>query len=123
MLWLNNIAIITSLALLLYVWLDTEAIIEWASVFRLKFMKYKEFFETRKSNFKQLSYVDFLLLKHNNFFTRLITCPYCLGVWLNVVAFCVFYQWTGGVRFLAIDIWGTWITYSGFRWLLKKFNE
>lgn len=31
-----------------------------------------------------LHYTDFLLIKKNSFFIRLITCPICLGVWLNV---------------------------------------
>ena len=32
-----------------------------------------------------MSYPDYLLLKHNSFFVRLITCPLCSSVWVSVM--------------------------------------
>jgi hypothetical protein len=63
---------------------DTNAIYEYLHPILPKF-DYKE----HKEDFTYLEYLDTF---HNNFFTRLLTCPYCLGLWLSIGA-GFFYYW------------------------------
>jgi hypothetical protein len=83
------------LAFFLIVWFDTDAFFEYIKVFRLH--KYgnwgtktpdeiwgvPEYEELIKED-PDLSYIEFLNIKHNNFFTRLFSCPLCLGFWVHI---------------------------------------
>lgn len=108
-----ELQLVCGIVALIYVWLDTDGIREWAKVFRLKFFKYQEYETFQKSNYPAKDYATFLLLKHNNFLTRLVTCPYCLAVWLNIIGMCVINKWPN----IGITIIGTWIGY-----VLVKFS-
>jgi hypothetical protein len=117
-----SLTLITFIVVFLYVWNNTDAAVEWTELFRLRFMKYKEYRVAHK-DFPQLYpfYVDYLELKHSNFFTRLICCPICFSVWLNILSICVFYTWTGWKN-LALNIIITWIMYFGLKRLITKLN-
>jgi len=32
-----------------------------------------------------LTYIEYLETMYNNYFTRMINCPYCLGFWLSII--------------------------------------
>ena len=77
-------------ALILLIWFETEALLEYAKVFRLnKLFKINEYEKCLNENLEDdVSYPDFLASEYNNFFTRLISCPICLGFWVTLcVAF------------------------------------
>jgi hypothetical protein len=67
-------------AMILLIWFRTEAFIEYCRVFKLEKF-YKEYDEKKKED-ARLTYHGYLLQYHNNFFTRLITCPICSSVWV-----------------------------------------
>ena len=83
-------------ALILYIWFETEAFVEYTSAIDfvcslltkernemiLKYRKSQEFSPS-------LSYPEFLLSENNNFFTRLLSCPVCLSVWVTLTVMYV----------------------------------
>ena len=92
---MEEIYVIFLIAIVLLIWLKTDAFIEWGSVFGLsKILKTKEFrdfkLEQLLSNNQSvdITYPTFLKLNHNSFFTRLISCPICLSFWLSIIG-CV----------------------------------
>lgn len=74
----------------LFIWFKTEAFIEYFKYIPIlnKFLKIKEYYNYQ-FNGGELSYPLFLQTNNNNFFTRLISCPYCLNFWLNLVTLSI----------------------------------
>jgi hypothetical protein len=70
-------------ALLLLVWFETDAFNEYCKLFKLTNFFYLDEFNATLKEGSTLSYPDFLREFYNSFFTRLISCPICLSVWLG----------------------------------------
>ena len=77
------------IAFVLIIWLKKEAFIEYAKLLGLSKLLQVDKFEDRE--IYELNYPAFLLVNYNNFLTRLISCPICLGVWLNIFV-CLFFR-------------------------------
>lgn len=82
-------AIISSIcfvALFLTVWLKTDAFVEYMSLLKLdKYFHIKDYLDVSGDQ----SYPQFLVEYYNSFFTRLISCPICLSVWLGfIISLC-----------------------------------
>ena len=83
---LDIIIVICLIVTSLVVWFRTEAFEEYAKLFGAdKFFKVRSYKKSRETN-ALLTYHSFLLEWHDSFFVRLITCPYCLGYWLSLIA-------------------------------------
>ena len=83
---LDIIIPISLIVTFLIVWFRTEAFEEYAALIGGdKFFKVRGYRKTRERN-SLLTYNGFLLDHYNSFFVRLITCPYCLGLWLSLIA-------------------------------------
>lgn len=83
------------IAIVLLIWLKTDALIEWGCKFGLsKILKENEFYRFKMEQLlgpiqsSDITYPIFLKLKYNCFFTRLLSCPMCLSFWLSVIG-CV----------------------------------
>jgi len=71
----------TFIALVLLIWFRTEAFIEYMRLFKLgRFFHVDEYLDIKPDE----PYPQFLVENFNNFFTRLISCPLCTGVWLGI---------------------------------------
>jgi len=121
-----DIILILNLIVLLYIWFDTDAVSEWGGLFKLKFLKYDEYTQARQGPMSQMigdSYCSWLAQAYDRYFViRLITCPICFTVWVNIAVSCVFYS------IIPLWMWGpniimSWIGYHSLRWILKKLNE
>ena len=66
------------------VWFETEAFVEYIRLFDFNLFKVKDYSVAKQNNF-ELTYHSYLLQKHNNFLTRLITCPICFTTWLSLI--------------------------------------
>lgn len=123
--WVFDLLLIINLVVALYIWFDTDAIVEWGSLLHLKFLGYKKYNETKKSVLSSVAaktYCDWLLFSYGeNFFIRLITCPICFTVWVNVVLICVFYSRLSVVM-LGPNILASWLLYHTLKWILQKLN-
>jgi hypothetical protein len=83
---LNSISVTVSFLL---IWLNTEAFVYYGRLFKLsKFLKIDEFDQDKLNDFT-LEYPTWLVKKYNSFFTKLITCPWCIGFWVTLIS-CLF---------------------------------
>ena len=70
----------------LILWFKTEAFEEYVTLMGGdKFFKVKAYKKNREAN-ALLTYHSFLLDRYDSFFIRLVTCPYCLGLWCCLTA-------------------------------------
>ncbi len=70
----------------LIIWFKTNAFCEYMEYFHFhNHFLISDYYKARKKTTNVLHYTDFLLIKNNSFFTRLITCPICFAVWLNLI--------------------------------------
>jgi hypothetical protein len=71
----------------LFIWLRTEAFVEYVELFRLdSFFGVKKFRQQQlQGGDYKLDYANFLIINYNSFFVRLITCPFCLTVWASII--------------------------------------
>lgn len=71
------------IAMILLIWFRTDAFLEYCKVFHLdKISFYKHYESIKKHEDMRMTYHQYLLTYHNNFFTRLITCPVCMAFWV-----------------------------------------
>ena len=121
--FLNDIWLLCGIVAFLYIWFETDAFIEWSALLHLKCFKYEEYNKIKKSPLSAIagkSYTDFLLYTYGkSFFIRLITCPICFSVWVNLVALGVFYFSIGTFLVIGFNVLVTWLVYHGLRAALK----
>lgn len=119
---MQQITFIFWITVLLYILLETDAVVEYARFLRLKCTKYN-LFEEKQQLFPDLKYSQFLAANYPNFFVRLVTCGECLAVWLNYFGYLWFSKDLGGWQFLGLTIIGSWISLAGLKFILKKLYE
>lgn len=83
------ITIVLIYTFLLIIWFNTEAFVEYSHILKLKWFKIYDYLNAKETDFT-LSYHSYLLQKHNSFFIRLITCPFCLNFWLILIGKFIF---------------------------------
>lgn len=72
----------------LFIWFNTEAFIEYGKYMpKIKDLLRIEEFKNYQFKGGILNYPTYLQVNYNNFFTRLISCPYCLLFWINLTTF------------------------------------
>ena len=123
---LFDFLLIINLVVILYIWFDADATVEWAKLMKLKFLKYKEYDENKKSQVPMIArqrYTEFLMYRYgaNSFVIRLITCPICFTVWCNIALLCVFHDKVS-MLWLGPNILTSWLLYHSLKWVLQKLN-
>ncbi len=73
------------ISLILLVWFKTDAFNEYCKLFKLDKKFYLQQYNQVLEDGSELSYPDFLVEYYPSFFTKLISCPICLSVWLGIV--------------------------------------
>lgn len=119
---MTNVSLIFGLVVLLFIWFDTDAVVEWARQFKLNYFKFNEYDTNKKSAMPYALYCEFIEGRYapRSFLLRLVTCPICLTVWCNI-----FLSVLGLIKFssLGISIFFTWVLYHGLKIVVKKANE
>ena len=77
--------IICLIATELLIWFRTDAWLEYTRLFRLNFLSQYKDFDAKYKEDVSLTYLVYLRRYHYCFFTRLVTCPVCLAVWLGII--------------------------------------
>ena len=72
------------ISLILLVWFKTDAFNEYCKLFNLNEKFYLNEYNQMLLDGAFISYPDFLAEYHPSFFTKLISCPICLSVWLGI---------------------------------------
>jgi hypothetical protein len=103
-------------ACILYIWHNTDVFVEYMSLFKMdKFFHIRVYKKEQEMN-PMIDYETFLLTNHNSFFIRLITCPICVSVWLNLFA-CAIHK---NLELFFILLWLTWLFYFGIKFIITK---
>ena len=104
-------------AMMVYIWLDTNAFYQYAQVLKYLdkdcFKPYEDFSNTTGTN---PSFADFLACQPG-FFSQLLSCPICLSVWISIT-FSIVYSIPLGILFIGINL-----VYFLFRKLISFSNE
>ena len=103
----------------LFVLYNTTAVYEYLRVFTPNFIsKMREYDADRKYN-PSMSYKLYMMINHDSFFIRLLTCYYCFGAWLSLIS-CAWFSclaWTPAVYLISIA------TYLASTVLVKKLEQ
>jgi hypothetical protein len=94
-----------TVAMLLVIWFDTDAFVEylgWLPCFRLQDYK-----TVKATTTDYISYPNFLSEFHDNFFSRLVTCPVCISVWFSIGVSLLFgtLSWFLAIAFLGLSFY------------------
>lgn len=104
-------------AMIIYVWLDTNAFYQYAQVLKYidkdTFQPYENFSQTTGTN---PSFTDFLACQPG-FFSQLLSCPICLSVWISIF-FSLIYSAQIGVMFIGVNL-----VYFSFKKIISLTNE
>lgn len=119
---LVNMGIVSSSAYLLFVWFETNAIIEYAKLLRLDFLFYTKEYEESLEVAPDLPYALFIVTHKNTFVNRLLSCPFCLCTWM-MIYFGVIFSLMYGVKifsFIFLDWFAALFLYKASSTYLSK---
>jgi hypothetical protein len=104
----------------LFIWFNTEAFIEYIKYipFLNKLLKVKQYIEYQKSS-NSLNYPLYLAVYYNNFFTKLVSCPYCLLFWVNLLSLLLL----NNIMFIFINYVVSLVLYSSVILIVKKYES
>ena len=80
-----------AVATVLIMWFDTHALYEYIKLFRLQKIFGLAEYEERLSKFGMYLH-EYLISKDDNFLFRLLSCPICLSVWINLILSVICHQ-------------------------------
>lgn len=80
------ISLICFKTLILLIWFRTDAFIVYSKLFKVnKFFNINDWEEFKKTKDCSVEYLQYLrIIRPNGFWTKLITCPICLSIWLCI---------------------------------------
>ena len=120
---MHTFAAICGTALVLYLLYKTDAVFSYLSSPMLAWLnpitKIKEFKKQFGASDGQISYSDFMLGYHSNFFIKTISCRYCFGVWLALAASLM----SGTIKTMPIVYFGGQLLCTTFDWIERKLND
>jgi hypothetical protein len=101
--------IFTMPVVLIFLWMETDALVEYCLKLKIPLLYAKEFWDFKKET--AIFYPDFLVFKNNCFSTRLLSCNYCLSVVLNIL-FYIFLNHGFNLLVLSTNIILGWAVYA-----------
>lgn len=106
--------------LVLFLWFDTNVFHEYFHriLFLRKLFKFDEY-DKNKEYYGHCSYQDFLPIQYNNFFVKLISCPYCLGFWTSLASTYFLTE----MKIFPMTYFGSVIGYFSVHKLFDYFNN
>jgi hypothetical protein len=106
-------------AFYLFIWFDTESVIEYVKLLRLnKFFFIKEY-EESKETIDDLTYPQYLEIYQKDFFNKILSCVYCSCTWVVIYVnfFLVLKFGISTFKFFGIDWFfslGIYFTFTRF---------
>lgn len=71
-------------AFFLFIWFETEAVLEYAKLFRLDSLFFTKEYEEAKKTIEDLTYPSYLEIYQKNFINKILSCAYCLCTWVII---------------------------------------
>tara|TARA_Y100000004_G_C8896450_1_gene404367 strand:+ start:537 stop:911 length:375 start_codon:yes stop_codon:yes gene_type:complete len=71
-------------AFFLFIWFETEAVLEYAKLFRLDSLFFTKEYEEAKKTIEDLTYPSYLEIYQKNFINKILSCVYCLCTWVII---------------------------------------
>ena len=106
-------------ASLLFYMYDTDAFVEYVRLFKLnkffKIEKYEKYLDT----FHEGNYWDYLVYEKKTFLRKLLSCPFCVSFWMNIIGFACHKE---SVMFI-VSLWLTVFLYLVLKVLLKRSEQ
>lgn len=88
-----------SFAIIIYAIKNTNFIVEYYNLFKLKGVKWLDEYNRKNENGFIYNLYDHLIYHKSDYMlVRMITCPVCLSIWMSII--CVFFV---GWRFLSLS--------------------
>lgn len=81
---------ISWIILCMFMWFNTDFFISYAKLFKLEKKFYIIGWQNHRQTNARIKYLEFLRLKHPNFFTKLISCKPCLNFWICLLICTLF---------------------------------
>ena len=72
-------------SLVMLVWFKTDAFYEYCKLFGFKKLFYTEEYSIFAEASPEINYLEYLQVQYDCFFIRLISCPICSAIWLNII--------------------------------------
>ena len=121
---IDNLYLAFLISALLFLWNHTDFFVEYCNAFGFvtlfKVKDYGDYLEEARTGLSDgnpdITYLDYLLVRHDSFLVRLIVCPICLGVWLNILSFFLhenFYSF-------CINLWLSLFLYFIIKLVMRK---
>jgi hypothetical protein len=73
----------------LVLWFETNVVVEYVNFFHLGGSIDVCEYDDYELDGKCKNYPEYLLVRYPSFYTKLISCPYCIGFWSTVIC-CIF---------------------------------
>lgn len=68
----------------LFMWFDTDSVIEYAKLLKLEGFFFIKEYEEMKETVEDLSYPQYLEMHKDDFVNKILSCPYCFCTWLVI---------------------------------------
>jgi hypothetical protein len=106
-------------AVVLFFLYETDFFLAYVKLFRLEKLFGVENYEKHLTKFPEDSYWEFIVFDKQTFLRKLISCPFCLGFWLNMG--CYFVHESLGT--LVLGLWFSLFLFLVLKFLLRKCYE
>lgn len=102
-----------------FVWFETDVLVDYGRAFGLSRLMRIDDWEAWRDKHPRTGYLDYLMVRHRGFFTKLINCERCLSFWLSLFAchFGMGILWTPAVYLASL------LGYNLFVWILWKLRR
>ena len=99
---------------------ETDFFVQYVKLFRLsKLFKIKEYEAHLEGVGPDDAYWEWLAFRNQGFLSKLVSCPFCLGFWLNVLT-CYLHK---DVGLFLINLWLSLFLYLVLKLVMRKSYE
>jgi hypothetical protein len=104
---------------ILNIWFNSNAFVEYVNFFNVGFCFHTYEYQEKQKENPQLTYINYLKIYHDSFYVRLITCPLCLSIWLNLSVCLIFINFSS----FFFNAWLSLFLFYTLSIFIKKYND
>jgi hypothetical protein len=75
---------------LMFIWFKTDAFVQYVKLFKLSKITKVDLWESYRLSSPKITYLEYISVKHNNFFTKLLSCKPCFTFWIVLIISIIF---------------------------------